>query len=370
LELQPYIFNAGGAILEEAGLSSDISILCREMGIPAVVNVAGVSKLLDEGEVIELNGDLGGVYKYIDEPVEASNWSDIGITGKTLQIPASGFGSGGEKVAIRKPDDFYLLENPIKHEKIPTATKVLISGDKALMKLGDYLLASDGIVNIDLDNLVINGEIDKLAVERIDKIADLISPYEIIVSIGATIGVTKYLSEQPLLKKVLTIVKKLRNVYRDRNVSLAVHSPLNGNYMSEIKKEISANGLRRGSTFNLYAVVESSSEVLLLEDIYGAEIDGVIINTPSIACEIQGLDRSDESAKYDLNADSVISIIEKCVKTSGKLRKRTIIVCEKNEKLVKDAVKMGVYAVSVDMESIVDVKGLVQKEEMSLIRSR
>lgn len=51
--------HAGGNILETGGYTSHGSIVAREYGIPAVVNVPGVLQLINNGQTVVVNGNKG-----------------------------------------------------------------------------------------------------------------------------------------------------------------------------------------------------------------------------------------------------------------------------------------------------------------------
>jgi rifampicin phosphotransferase len=50
-------------VMETGGFLSHGAIVAREYGIPAVVNISGVMKLLKDGEEIIVDGDEGKVYR-------------------------------------------------------------------------------------------------------------------------------------------------------------------------------------------------------------------------------------------------------------------------------------------------------------------
>ena len=57
----PLFVHAGGIVLETGGYTSHGSIVAREYGIPAVVNVAGVLQLVKNGQTVIVNGNNGTV---------------------------------------------------------------------------------------------------------------------------------------------------------------------------------------------------------------------------------------------------------------------------------------------------------------------
>jgi pyruvate,water dikinase len=54
---------AAGLLVEHGSLLSHSAIVAREMGIPAVVAIAGLTTWVQTGDVIELDGSTGSVRK-------------------------------------------------------------------------------------------------------------------------------------------------------------------------------------------------------------------------------------------------------------------------------------------------------------------
>lgn len=62
----PLFLVAGGVVTELGGPLSHASVVAREYGLPAVVNVEGATHRLRDGQLVELDGDSGTVV-LIDE---------------------------------------------------------------------------------------------------------------------------------------------------------------------------------------------------------------------------------------------------------------------------------------------------------------
>ncbi|GAB4467405.1 MAG: hypothetical protein OHK0037_24170 [Elainellaceae cyanobacterium] len=61
---------AGGIVTEQGGMTSHGAILAREIGVPAVVGVAGVTQILRTGEWVKVDGDRGLVHRLPAAPDE------------------------------------------------------------------------------------------------------------------------------------------------------------------------------------------------------------------------------------------------------------------------------------------------------------
>ncbi len=57
----PYFVPAAGIVMDMGGLLSHGSIIVREYGIPAVVNVGPATRIISTGQIIEVDGDAGEV---------------------------------------------------------------------------------------------------------------------------------------------------------------------------------------------------------------------------------------------------------------------------------------------------------------------
>lgn len=57
----PYFIPAAGIVMDLGGLLSHGSIIAREYGIPAVVNVGPASRTIETGQLLEVDGDAGVV---------------------------------------------------------------------------------------------------------------------------------------------------------------------------------------------------------------------------------------------------------------------------------------------------------------------
>ncbi|MCB9790710.1 hypothetical protein H6764_01670 [Candidatus Nomurabacteria bacterium] len=396
-KMKPYVLQAGGILMDEGGLTSDISILCREANIPAVVGTGLSSALLQDGDWVRIDGNIGSIYRS-----KVSSETKVAADKSEKPEPQN---QESTKTASKKDNKNSPQIDEDDIPRIPTATKVLINiGEDVSEKYERIVSSMDGIAWVDMDLLMLHEEKHLMAYvkdgtfksyskkleEILDKVSDWAGSNEAIVSMGSMSvahfrnlvkgtsgelkeaaddlsGAPRLLSNRKLFSRYLGIFKKVRNVYRSRNLSLALHAPLNGDIMKELKKEISASGLRRTSTFNIFPVIENTSELLLLSEIISAGVDGVILNTPLIARQIQGLGVYDQSALYDIEAGSVWKVLEKAIELAKAENIKVIVVCESSTTLVKKCVEWGVYGVAVSPKSAKEIKSVVSEQETKII---
>jgi pyruvate,water dikinase len=65
--MAPVFGLAAGLIVELGGLLSHGAIIAREHGLPAVANVEGATRVLQNGEQITLNADRGEIRRHVPE---------------------------------------------------------------------------------------------------------------------------------------------------------------------------------------------------------------------------------------------------------------------------------------------------------------
>lgn len=397
-EMESMILSSGGIIMETGGLTSDTAILCREFGLPAVVGATGASSLLKEGDWVKIDGNVGTVYKsekLVGEQVEVHPVVDAYTKGdlsgmESLKTPVT------ENVKDERPPKDLTLP--------PSATRVFSMAMGSSDKLFDFVGDSHGLVYIDLDKIMLEDGRhplqyveDKKFVDYTKKICEKILGYvnlaegnEVIITIGSSkvkefrslvggkkqenksvsadaLGALHYINNPELLTRVARIVRRIRNVYKKRNVSLGIHSVMNQDYMVEIKKQLSGEKLKRTSSFKIYAVLDNPSEIILADEIVGAKIDGIVLNMPRIAMQMQGFKIEDTDAKYDLARHSIFKVLDNLLVEVKGLLNQIIVVVENSKPLLRYCVRAGVYGVAVLPEDIKGARKSAADEEGKII---
>lgn len=405
--LDTLVIKAGGIVMDQGGLTSDVSIMCREMNIPAVVGTGLASRVLKNGDLIKIDGNVGSIYKEKEVVKENNNSHPVVESYSKEDLSGIDLLNTKTEYVEKKDIDTNVVTNvQLTHDLTlpPCATKVFslanLSFEEAIKYVGD----SHGLVYIDMDKAMLEdgrhllayvedkkfAEYSKDISEKICRYIDLAEGNQVILTIGSSRvsefkkltkgsqfenkelgdnvwGLGRYLNNKEYLNRVLKIVRRIRNVYKKRNVDLGIHSPMNGTYMKEFKKSILAAGLRRTSTFRVYAVLDNPSEVISADEIIDTNIDGFILNMPRIVRIMQGFDMDDTSSRYDLGINSAYKVVDAVVDISKK--KQVIVIAENNKNLVKYCIQSGVYGISVFPQDIKDVRKLVSQEEAKLILS-
>ena len=409
-EMESLIVHCGGVIMDTGGITSDTSILCREFDIPAIVGTENGSSVLKNGDIVRIDGNSGSVYKERSEEVK----EQVESKENTLQHPV---------IQAYKEEDLVgidLLRNiqaqPVKVEEssdlripkdmslAPSATKVFVNPTGNVSEMMDFVGNSHGLVYVDLDKILLSVgrhtlafvednkfvEYSKDISEKICEVVNLAQGNQVILSLGSSIvgefraltrgkefeshdldnsvhGLPHYIANKDLLKRVLMIVRRVRNVYKKRNIDIAIHSPRNGPLMKDFKKSLSAAGLRRTSTFGIYAVIDNPTEVIIADEIFESKIDGVVLNMPRIVRVMQGFAMDELDAKYNLGINSSFKIVDTVKDITRNTQRQIIVIVENNRDLIKYCVQTGIYGISVNYQDIKESRRLVCDEEAKVI---
>lgn len=405
-EMESLIVHCGGVVMETGGITCDTAILCREFDIPAVVGALNASSIIKTGDVVRIDGNSGTVYREkIKEVVENKEESIHPVVEAYKEENLAGI----DLLKNVQPSSIQVAESlriPRDMSLPPSATKVFLNPTAKVSDMIDFVGNSHGLVYVDLDKILLNAgrhllafvedkkfvEFSKDISEKICEIVDLAQGDQVILSIGSSTigefrsitrgkefeshslddsihGLPHYITNRELLKRVLMIVKRVRNVYKKRNVDIAVHAPMNGSFVREFKKCLSANGLRRTSTFRVYAVIDNPAEIILADEIVDSKIDGLVLNMPRIVRIMQGFGMDELNARYNLGVNSAYKIVDAIADITRGTQRQVIVMAENNKELIKYCVQMGVYGISVNYEDIKDARKLVSEEEAKVILS-
>lgn len=408
-EMEALIVHSGGVILETGGVTSDTAILCREFDIPAVVGAVNASNMLKDGDIVRIDGKAGSVYK------ERSQEAKLAVEGKSVENVHPVIEAYKEEnlegidllrnvsTPVQKEATAYDSKIPHDFSLPPSATRVFVNPVGKVEELLDYVGNSHGLFYVDMDRILLEVgrhplafvedkkfvEYSKDIAERVCKYIDLAEGNQVLLSLGSSsvgdfkalrrgkdfepealnsvYGAAHYLNNGELLKRVLMIVRRIRNVYKKRNVDIAIHSPMNGSFVSDFKKSLSAVGLTRTSTFKVYAIIDNPTEVIMADDILESKIDGLVLNMPRIVRVMQGFDINDTEARYNLGVNSAFKIVDAVVDITRNTPRRVVVMTENNKDLIKYCIQMGVYGISVSYKDVKDCRRLVSDEEAQLI---
>ena len=375
----PAMKRAGGIVTDLGGRTSHAAIVSRELGVPAIVGTQYATKILSGGEVITVDGQAGKVYEGdITKIVEESSKSKIDLT------------------------------------KVKTATKIYVN--LAEPELASEMAArnTDGVGLLRAEFIIANigthpkkfikdGKrkefIEKLA-EGLEKFSEAFNPRPVVYRfndfksneyanlkggkefeqdepnpmIGYR-GVSRYIKDADVFEMELEAIKIVRNKKGLKNLWVMMPFVRTVEQLREVKKIVSASGLRRSGNFKFWMMVEIPSNVILLDEFIDEGIDGVSIGTNDLTMLLLGVDRDNEKVAdtYSEMDPSVLWALEKIVTTCRK-RRITCSVCGQAPSVFPELVEMlvdwGVTSVSVSPDVIEKTRGIVYEAEKKVLSKK
>lgn len=376
----PAMRRAAAIITNRGGQTSHAAIVSRELGVPCVVGTTQATKILKDGMTVTVNGSTGEVFKgglqlgsAIVTPAvnEYANHHHSLKTATKLYVNLAEV-ELAQKTADENVDGVGLLRAEFMIASIGVHPKKIIADGKSHEYI--HKLAHDlGIFcKAFFPRPVIYRASDfKTNEYRALKGGDRYEPEESNPMLGFR-GAFRYIKTPDVFNLELEAVKQVRNKMNLHNLWLMIPFVSTVDEMTEVKKLVAAAGLRRGSSFKLFMMVEIPANVILLEDFLDVGIDGVSIGSNDLTMLILGTDRdnSEVSSQFDERNPAVMWALEKTVKICAK-RKILCGICgqapSQYPELVEKLVSWGISSISVNPDAIDRTREIVYHAEERVI---
>ncbi len=372
----PAMKRAGGIVTDLGGRTSHAAIVSRELGVPAVVGTLNATKMLKNGEIITVDGASGKIYEGdITKVVQETKKSSVDLskikTATKIYVNLAEPELASE-MAGRNTDGIGLLRAEFIIANIGTHPKKFIKDGKKK----EFIL--------------------KLA-EGIEKFADAFNPRPVVYRFtdfktneyaglkgGAEFeseepnpmigyrGVSRYIKDLDVFEMELEAIKIVRNKKGLKNLWVMMPFVRTVEQLREVKKIVSASGLRRSGTFKFWMMVEIPSNVILLDEFIDEGIDGVSIGTNDLTMLTLGVDRDNEKVAdtYSEMNPAVLKSLEKIVTTCRK-RDITCSVCGQAPSVFPELVEMmvewGMTSVSISPDVIEKTREIVYEAEKKVL---
>lgn len=412
------IYNVVGIVVNKTAKDFYETILSKSLEVPCVVNTEVATNVLREDELVTIktknDSDTGIVLK---GETEKGMLNAQKLVQKYIKDREKKEGKEKSKpVPSSLKADFAsdLRVDPIQdRDKIKTATKVFVDiyDFDAIGELAQYQIDGVGSVNsnklIERNNIhpgsalkdeEVRGEyVNKLVVDIykaaklfenkpvIYRLSDMVSSkyskleggerYEVTEwnpKLGMR-GASRYSTNPGELELELEAIKILRNKENLKNISIAIPFVRTFSEIKKVKKQISAFGFRRSSTFNLYCVVQVPACAIRIEKIIGLGIDGVIVDLGSLSQGIFSLDESNPklAVKDEAKHPATLEVVKKVVKVCNKEKIHSQVLTSKpDQKLIEKLVEYGVTSVSTKPGKLAETRQLLADQEGRLLKKK
>ena len=386
----PAMRKAVAIVTETGGRTSHAAIVSRELGIPAIVGVAGATTKLTTGQVITVHGSRGVVYKggiYKSAGIKDDDGNSQSLTpGSPTKIFKD------YKTATK------VYVNLAEPNRVEEVAKQHVDGVGLLR--AEFMIAGIGVhpkkfIKDRKQEHFVGALSEKLAVFckafnprpvvyratdfRTNEYRNLkggseFEPEEANPMLGFR-GCYRYISDPAVFELELEAIKRVRNKMNLKNLWLMipfVHTP---GELAQVKKIIAAEGLTRSSSFKLWMMVEIPSNVILLEQFLEQGIDGVSIGSNDLTMLILGVDRDNSEVAQVFNErdPAVLWALERVIKTCHKHHVTSSICGQAPSdypELVEKLVHWGITSISVNRDVIGQVRQTIYEAEAKLVTKK
>jgi len=372
----PAMKRAAAIVTDKGGRTSHAAIVSRELGIPCVVGTDQATQMLKNEELITVDGADGKIYEgKLDLVQEKKKARKVPIRTATKIYVNLGEPQLAAEMAARNVDGVGLLRAEFMIAQMGAHPRKFIE-DKKSRRFVDQLAAGlSTFAQAFQPRPVIYRTTDFKTNEYKNlKGGAQFEKDEPNPMIGFR-GARRYMRDAAVFNMEMKALLKVRNKEGLKNLHLMLPFVRTVEELTEVKKLVSAAGLRRSANFKLWMMVEIPSNVISLEDFIKVGIDGVSVGTNDLTMLTLGVDRDNEqvAAVYDELDPAVLWSLERVVKTCAK-HKITSSICgqapSEYPSLVKKLVKWGMTSVSVSPDVIGKTREIVHEAELDLIRRK
>jgi pyruvate, water dikinase len=374
-DMVPAMKRASGIITDEGGVTCHAAIVSRELGIPCVVGTSDATKILDENQVVTLDGNKGMVFEGKIKIEEK----------KTDQV---------QEVAAQAPV-LTVTEVKVNVSMVEAAQKAAATGaDGVGLLRTEHMMLTSGVHPKKFITDGREDELVKLLVENILKVVDAFyprpvwyrtldaptdefktldggedEPYEHNPMLGWR-GIRRELDEPEILKAEFKAIKKLHE-QGYTNVGIMIPLVQHPDELKQAKKIAEEVGLKPQKNIEFGIMVETPAAALIIEDFIDVGIDFVSFGTNDLTQYTLAIDRNNEhvAGLYTEGHPAVLKLIERVIVKCNEAGVKTSICGQAGSipKIVEKLVELGIDSVSANTDAVAEVRKTVARGEQKLL---
>ncbi len=397
----PWLKQSVGLITEEGGTTCHAAILARDLGIPALVGIPNVTRLLHTDDAVFLDGDRGEVYRLQTAAKDTHFEPDYrgAIAVKPPAAKASGSeGWGGSRPTCSRAIDYPLTATQlwVNLSQLHQVEEVAAGPVDGVGLLRSELMLQDVLDQQHPQHWIAEGKrtelIDRLA-DCIRQVAAAFAPrpiwyrsldlrsHEIQLWTGSPditernplLGLHGTLSYQTSPACFEAELAALRQVQQSgyENVHLLLPFVRTVEEFRFCSQAVEQAGLRALSSFQLWIMAEVPSVVFLLEDFIQAGVQGISIGSNDLTQLILGIDRDHPSlAAFGHDHPAVLQAIQQLIQTACRAGIPCSICGEAPSQaphLIELLVQWGITSISVSPTAVEPTGQAIARAERKLL---
>ncbi|WP_414470394.1 phosphoenolpyruvate synthase [Methanobacterium sp. ACI-7] len=376
-DMVPAMKRADGIITDEGGVTCHAAIVSRELGIPCVVGTGDATKILEENEIVTLDGNKGTVYKgkiaesekkqaTEEQPAMMAQAPIITVTEVKVNVSMS---EAAKKAAATGADGVGLLR---------TEHMMLTSGVHPKKFITDG--REDELVKILVENIlkVVDEFYPKPVWYRtLDAPTDEFKsleggenePYEHNPMLGWR-GIRRELDEPEILKAEFKAIKKLHE-QGYTNIGIMIPLVQHPDELKKAKQIAEEVGLKPQKTIEFGIMVETPAAALTIEDFIAEGVDFVSFGTNDLTQYTLAIDRNNEhvAGLYTEKHPAILKLLVHVINECNKAGVKTSICGQAGSmpEIVEKLVEAGIESVSANTDAVATVREVVARVEKKLV---
>jgi len=363
---------AAAIITEKRGKTSHVATFSREAGVPVLMGVDGATRIFRDGMVVSVDSSAAAVYKgnmiakasrtvaktSHDLKTQTKVYVNMTTPHHAQQISSHAIDGVGELAA----------EGIIKQFGIHPKKIVKEHKQKHFV---DYVSQHIAHIAKSFYPRPVFYRISECTTREYQALKGGMEfePQEGNPLLGYR-GAFRHIHDQEVLKLELEAIKKVRQ-QKLTNVHVLIPFVRTVDELRLLKKGIYEAGLRRSSSFNLGMMIETPSNVLLLDKYIDEGIDGVSIHSDTLTSLLLGFDRHNEHIAPEFNERdrAVLWAFENIIRTCTKRGVASSITGQLPSlypDIVRRLVEWGIDSISVTPDAFDFTKRLIFEHEKNL----
>ncbi len=328
LNLLKRIRSAAGLIIETGGITSEIAIAARDIGIPTLVGVGHLN--LENGSVVTLDAIKGQV---------VINRSQPNLTLAMPTIPPQTLGLPTTTTATKIYLSAQQLDNRWEEAYQLSSGVGELSGNQIISTLGIHPKRL-----IERHYSVLEDEITKQLLQTCHKFGDrpvFYHPQDLTTTKAKTLehgsvyephletnaffgfrGAYRAVNDSQVFDTEINLITQLRNKHNLKNLHLCLPLTRSASEFVSLKKKVSVANLHRSASFQLGVKIGTPAALAFLPEILSQGVDQIFIDLDLLALCIQGYDpdSSDVDQELSLSNKTLISIVTDLIKLIDQAR--------------------------------------------------
>jgi len=390
----PWLKVAAGVVVEQGGMTGHGAILARELGIPAVVGVAGATRAIETGDWVLVDGDSGQVFATA-EP-DGDRLRELGQNPENYTTAAEmSIANYQSSTSDRSPNPASkprLAESAEYVWGAPTATQLLVnvSQTSSIDRLRNLPIDGIGLLRSELMALeALDCQNPKIWLQNgqksefVSRMADCLSLFAAAVAPrpifyrsldlreSGTHGSFSDTFEPELFDWELCVLKKVGESGHT-NVNLILPFVRSVDEFVYCRQRLETIWKNRPAQFQMWIMAEVPSVLFLLPDYVKAGVQGISIGTNDLTQFLLGIDRNSQQVAGGLNGRdrAVMRAIEHLI-LGARAAGIPCSICGDATALypeiVESLVRWGISSISVNVDAVEQTCRAIARAEQRLL---